>query len=135
MPNGDHRTLSPRTWLWLTAIGMCFTLMVVGLSVKVAHNANNISKATQLAVETKLQAKQTAEDLALVLAEGSCRRGNVVRAYLRYRAQQIKADGDTDLARKLFPILNCSGSHRDPLPTQEQIEFIQRLVLHPEPSP
>lgn len=82
--------------------------------------------ASRQAVEAT--ANRVTENSAAIgrLAVETCRRANVVRAYLR---AVEAAPGAKKRSSKLFPIVNCDpGNFAKPLPERQQQAYIRRAL-------
>lgn len=117
-----------RKLMILVLIPTVILLVVLIVGAAVLREADQAREAETRAAQTaRVALAQETAKLAFDLSSSSCLRGNVVRAYLRYRAQNIEASGNRDLARRLFPIQNCEEP-ADKLSAVEQQAEIARIV-------
>lgn len=75
--------------------------------------------------------RSAADVESVVSTEGARKRGNDVRAYLRWRAQHLATDANKDIARLRFPIVNCETGKA--LSTEAQLDYIHAFVAGENP--
>lgn len=92
---------------------------VIGFGLRERSNRIAVDKKADVLTAERLQAQQE-------VTEGQTCRGNLIKAYLRYRAQHLAADSDSGTAKRLFPIL--SPANQEPLSDSQQVDFIQKVI-------